>query len=304
MDKTTQTVAAVVVTYNRIELLKKCIQSLREQTRKLDEIIVVNNSSTDGTLDWLNSQNDLTIITQPNSGSAGGQYTGIKTVYEKGYDWIWCLDHDIEVKNDALEKFYQSKSINDPNLGFLTSTIYHTDGALSFINLPYLDSELRIIQLFINDYDLPIISASFGSTMFPLNVVAKVGLPLSDFFIWGDDVEYTFRIIESGYKGYLVRASEAKHYQPENHKAPISTMELKSSKMRFAIRNTAYCLKLRNKIMKRPKIGILTSVLNFFIATLRSRFRFSKKIEIIRSFYTFKFVMQGLFFNPRRRIES
>ena len=67
-----------------MELLKECIQSLRNQTHKLDEIFIINNSSTDGTLEWLNTQTDLTVITQENSGSAGGQYTGIKTAYEKG----------------------------------------------------------------------------------------------------------------------------------------------------------------------------------------------------------------------------
>ncbi len=87
-------IAAVVVTFNRLELLKQCVQSLRNQTLKLDEILIINNSSTDGTLEWLNQQNDLTILTQENSGSAGGQYTGIKTAYEKGYDWILCTDDD------------------------------------------------------------------------------------------------------------------------------------------------------------------------------------------------------------------
>lgn len=76
-------IAAVVVTFNRLELLKKCVESLRNQTHKLDEILIINNSSTDGTLDWLNQQNDLTVISQENSGSAGGQFTGIKTAYEK-----------------------------------------------------------------------------------------------------------------------------------------------------------------------------------------------------------------------------
>jgi len=53
-------IAAVVVTYNRLELLKQCIDSIKNQTRKPDEIIVVNNSSTDGTLEWLNPNKDLT----------------------------------------------------------------------------------------------------------------------------------------------------------------------------------------------------------------------------------------------------
>ena len=72
-------IATVVVTYNRLELLKDCIESLRNQTRKIDEIFVINNSSTDGTEEWLSRQNDLTTITQPNTGGAGGFYTGTKT---------------------------------------------------------------------------------------------------------------------------------------------------------------------------------------------------------------------------------
>ena len=95
-------IAAVVVTYNRLALLQECITSLRNQTRKLDEIIVVNNSSTDGSFEWLNLQNDLAVITQENSGSAGGQHTGIKTAYEHGHDWIWCMDDDCIASKNAL----------------------------------------------------------------------------------------------------------------------------------------------------------------------------------------------------------
>lgn len=102
-------IAAVVVTFNRLELLKQCIDSLRNQTHKLDEIIIVNNSSTDGTIEWLNQQKDLTIITQENSGSAGGQHTGIKIAYEKGFDWIWCFDDDCFVETNALEELVAQK---------------------------------------------------------------------------------------------------------------------------------------------------------------------------------------------------
>ena len=97
-------IAAVVVTYNRLNVLQECTNSLRNQTHKVDEIIVVNNSTTDGTLDWLNSQKDLTVITQENSGGAGGFHTGIKAAYENGYDWIWCMDDDTEPEMTALEQ--------------------------------------------------------------------------------------------------------------------------------------------------------------------------------------------------------
>ena len=82
-------IAAVVVTFNRIELLKKVINALRNQTKKIDQIIVVNNSSTDGTLDWLNMQTDIIIVTQENLGSSGEQFTGAKTAFEMGFEWIW-----------------------------------------------------------------------------------------------------------------------------------------------------------------------------------------------------------------------
>ena len=76
-------IAAVVVTFNRIDLLKSCIDSLQNQSRKLDEIIIVNNSSTDGTFEWLNEQRNLTVITQSNSGSISGRYTDIKICLRK-----------------------------------------------------------------------------------------------------------------------------------------------------------------------------------------------------------------------------
>ena len=64
-------ITAVVVTFNRLELLKKGIESLRKQAR-LSNIIVVNNGSTDGTDKWLATQTDLRVINQENVGGSGG----------------------------------------------------------------------------------------------------------------------------------------------------------------------------------------------------------------------------------------
>ncbi|GAB1370784.1 hypothetical protein MASR1M45_08460 [Candidatus Kapaibacterium sp.] len=82
--------------------MQKVIEALRNQTHKLDAIIVVNNSSTDGTEEWLNQQNDLTVIKQENLGSSGGQYTGFKTAYDLGFDYIWAMDDDVFPDKDCL----------------------------------------------------------------------------------------------------------------------------------------------------------------------------------------------------------
>ncbi|MCB9247374.1 MAG: glycosyltransferase [Ignavibacteriales bacterium] len=102
-------IAAVVVTYNRLGLLKECIDSLRGQTRKLDEIIVVNNDSKDGTKEWLEEQKDVTKIHQENLGGAGGFHNGMKAAYEKGYDWIWLMDDDCLPKLNALEYLFTTE---------------------------------------------------------------------------------------------------------------------------------------------------------------------------------------------------
>ena len=54
-----QKVIAVVVTYNRLALLSECVTALRNQSRQLDSILVINNGSTDGTEEWLKSQKDI-----------------------------------------------------------------------------------------------------------------------------------------------------------------------------------------------------------------------------------------------------
>jgi len=113
--------AVVLVTYNRLNLLKQIYERIKSQTKKPDKIIIVNNSSTDGTLEWLkeiSEQDDLIyFVTQPNSGSSGGQYTAFRTAYEMGYEWIWEMDDDFLPRTDCLEilwKYRNPKTIIAP----------------------------------------------------------------------------------------------------------------------------------------------------------------------------------------------
>ena len=62
-------ILTALITHNRLELLKRCVNSLENQSFKDHEILVINNSSTDGTEEYLKSKN-INTITQSNSGSA------------------------------------------------------------------------------------------------------------------------------------------------------------------------------------------------------------------------------------------
>ena len=99
-------ISAVVYTYNRKELLVKCLEGLLSQTYPIDEIIVVDDVSTDGTEKILKEKflNITYIRLSRESGGAGAIYTGMKFAYEKGYDWIWIMDDDALPLPNALEE--------------------------------------------------------------------------------------------------------------------------------------------------------------------------------------------------------
>ena len=99
--------AAIVVTYNRKKLLKECIRNLQKQTQQVD-IIVIDNMSTDGTVDMLKPliKNNSIIYhsTGKNIGGAGGFYEGIKLAYKLGYEYFWLMDDDCIPQSNSLRQ--------------------------------------------------------------------------------------------------------------------------------------------------------------------------------------------------------
>src|SRR5438128_12609415 len=122
-------IIAVVVTYNRLPLLKKSLDAVYSQTRKPDAIIVINNGSTDDTGEWLQTQ-PVINYTQENKGGAGGFSYGINKAYGHGADWIWLMDDDTIPQKDSLEKLEAAVTKLQPHLdkvGFLSSTVLWAD---------------------------------------------------------------------------------------------------------------------------------------------------------------------------------
>lgn len=189
-------VGIVIVTYNRLELLIEVIDALRRQTYQDFQIVVINNGSTDGTLNWLNQQEDIVIISQGNLGGAGGFFSGMKYVAENGYDYCWIMDDDVICEKDSLKELLEGfKIVGDA--GFLCSKVVGLDGTP--MNVPYIDerhSEETYPNYFefIKDQILKVKRATFVSVIFRVDIIRKLGLPIKEFFIWGDDSEYTLRI--------------------------------------------------------------------------------------------------------------
>ena len=219
-------VIAVIVTYNRLQLLKKCVKAVMDQSRKPDEIIVINNGSTDDTLQWLAGQ-PLIVHTQENNGGAGGFSAGVSLAYSYGADWIWLMDDDTIVQKDSLQKLLNGLEKLDNHqdeVGFLSSLVHWTDGNLHELNKTYLLEDQQKISKFpfINKTSMRYIQwGTFVSMLLSAKAVTKVGLPIKDFFIWCDDAEYSKRIIGSGMPGFLVEDSIVTHETPNNHQSSV-----------------------------------------------------------------------------------
>jgi GT2 family glycosyltransferase len=211
----TNKICAVIVTYNRLLLLKECIEALRNQTRPLNNILVINNDSTDGTTNWLNEQKDINVIHQENLGGAGGFHRGIKEAHEGDYDWIWVMDDDVIPYLNCVEELF--KIIENPGYHF---DVLQPDRVLfgqekkrwrygSKLNLknPFLSLTLNPIRVtdFPDKDVFEIESFPFEGPLFNRKVIEKIGEVDYRFFINFDDTDYSIRVVKAGFKIGLVK---------------------------------------------------------------------------------------------------
>ena len=198
-------VVAVVVTWNRRDLLVESLEALASQTHPPDAVVVVDNASTDGTTDLLRSEyahHELVHLTV-NTGGAGGFAAGIERALTHDADLVWLLDDDTVPTETAAEHLVAAWT-KYPSTGerpaLLASRVVWTDGRDHPMNTPRVKPGASVAERDAADAVgcLPIRSASFVSVMCDAEVVRARGLPIADYFLWNDDFEYSTRLIRDG----------------------------------------------------------------------------------------------------------
>ena len=213
-------VVAVVVTYNRKKMLLRCIQALMVQEYPCD-IILVDNGSNDGTRDYIREYMSNSSIcyynTGENLGGSGGFRVGIELAVQKGYDYVWIMDDDTLPCPDALAELIKADRCLNGRYGFLSGVAYWTDGNLCNMNVQRIGLHKKV-----KNYDTisPIIMATFVSFFVKAEIIKQVGLPIKEFFIWADDLEYSRRISRLQ-SCYMVPSSKVIHCMTDNGKVGI-----------------------------------------------------------------------------------
>lgn len=188
-------VIAVVVTYNRKELLKKSITAIINQDYTNCDVLIIDNASTDGTKEYISDllENNRVhyINTGLNLGGAGGFNYGLKEAYKMNCDYMWIMDDDCIPHFDSLKELMKFSNKLNNEFGFLSSKVLWKDGSLCTMN-----KQKRTKWKKVKKYDdiQKIQYASFVSLFIKSSIVKKYGLPYKEFFIWSDDWEYTRRI--------------------------------------------------------------------------------------------------------------
>lgn len=290
-------ILATVVTFNRKELLKECIEALKKSDYPCD-VLVVDNASTDGTQEYVDSLIDNEkvkyINTGKNLGGAGGFNFAFKEAMKYDYDYIWVMDDDTIVHNDSLSELIKAGDKLDNKFGFLCSYAEFTDGTPCLMNIPELEKHEWYKGL--SQKVLKVNRATFVSMLIPTEIVKKKGLPIKEFFIWADDTEYSKRIL-SDYPSYYVVDSVVTHKMKANANTRMIQFikeenEDRVNRFYYTFRNNFY---IRKKKSVRATIMYMAKLVSVLIALvfIGKKYKLKKMKTLIKGF------MHGITFNPK-----
>lgn len=202
----------VIVTFNRIDKLKKALSCYEHQTCSFRNLILVDNCSTDGTKEYVDdwakkdsSFNKVIIHSKDNVGGAGGFYLGQEKAMGLGADWVFVADDDAYAEPDMIEKFYQFIEKHDVSkFSAVCTSVQNLDGAICY-------SHRRYYSIVNNDFvEKQSMPDNYNKSFFEINLLSyvgsflkgealrKVGLVNPRYFIYFDDTEHSLRLKRYG----------------------------------------------------------------------------------------------------------
>jgi len=210
MKRKKESVAAIVLAFSREDDLKKVIHNLKNQTKKLDEIIVVFQGTSEKILTWLQEQDGITVQHQGNLGTAGGFASAMKLAIKKGHQWTWLFDDDAVPELNAFEEMANCKYFDSAKTGYLACVVKSPEGKVYMS--PAVEEANKWYGTVLEDGCVPVMSATWIGCLVSMQSVLDFGLPMEAYFMYEEDSEYTSRVSRSR-DSYCVIKSVTVHHQ-------------------------------------------------------------------------------------------
>ena len=191
-----KSVCTIIVTWNRLEMLRACVASVKRNASNSD-ILVVDNASTDGTDEWLAQEGDVNVLSLPeNTGGAGGFAAGMEWAIGHGYEWMWIMDDDVVAIGNPMEVISQNSSRAD----VIQAAKYEADGDECVFEGIVDPKTMRRRRIRTSDVPacgfVPCNVATFEGLFVSRRAVETIGYPDASFFYGLDDLFYGCRAAE------------------------------------------------------------------------------------------------------------
>ncbi|MFF1594684.1 glycosyltransferase [Streptomyces sp. NPDC058286] len=212
-------IAAIVVSFNRQEMLSRCLQALDSQSRPLDSIIVIDNASDEfdiGSIaEKFNGVEFKFYSTKTNLGGAGGFAIGVDLLLSEGrFDYAWLMDDDATPSLSALKELESVLLSREQDFGFLASRVVTLETGDT---LGSHSTYIKSTSYGAADVVRPAEHATFVGALVNLHYSKRTFLPMLDFFLWLDDTEYTSRLSTFA-PGVTVLSSVISHPAKPEHR--------------------------------------------------------------------------------------
>lgn len=223
-------IVAVVPTFNRRFPLERSLKALLNQSFPLSAVIVVDNASTDGTMDYLQveagRESAVEIIPlglKENRGSAGGFKAGIEEGMRRGFDLFYLMDDDAVPEETALEELLKSPFFLSGEKTVVGSMMYDSaSGEVTWVLTARSESGRYLLNdLSGSEVGVEVEGLTYTGMLLSREMVETSGYPLESLFAWWDDAEYCFRLKKAGYSSYVVPSSKIFHPRKPTEKRSL-----------------------------------------------------------------------------------
>jgi len=208
-------ISVVILNFNGKGYLDNCLSSMRSQTLKSYEVIVVDNGSTDGSVEYLETHYPWVqvIKNRTNLGFAGGINSGIRQA--KG-EYILTLNNDTQADNRFLECLVGPMK-SDASIGICAPKMLFSDGRINSVGTCISRSgaawDRGLFQADNGQYDAPeeVFGACGGAALYRKKMLEEIGLFDEDFFLYFEDVDLALRGRLAGWRCLYVPDAKVNH---------------------------------------------------------------------------------------------
>jgi len=208
-------VLAHIHTMNDEAVIEQALDGLRRQSRLPDAIVIVDNASSDSTLDRTFPDNVIVFRNPINLGTSGTIRIGFDHALRHGFDWTWVFDADTVPEPDALEKllaFYERLPVaQQAHVCFLTGWPLNEAGAAKQPAIRFARNRLAFVPLDSAQEFTECDCILWSGALFRMAAVEQIGLPSADYVLDIAEIEYGYRARQRDFTSYIVHNSAARH---------------------------------------------------------------------------------------------